>query len=102
MRLFLTTTSRSILLTAPPEQPSGPSGVGTPRAGIDPAVEDPNVLGATGRTIVRGTHSAIVGQRTAMEAARTGGLRLLYLAARPPTAGCHLRQHLRGFEWREI
>jgi hypothetical protein len=101
----MTTTSRSILLTAlllavpatgalaqrsnPADRSGGgrigvamtgrasshqdPVVVGAPGAGIDPAAEDPNVPGATGRTIVRGTHSTIAGQRAATEAARTGG-----------------------------
>jgi hypothetical protein len=51
--------------------------VGAPGAGIDPAAEDPNAPGATGRAIVRGTHSTIAGQTAATEAARTGDLGLL-------------------------
>jgi hypothetical protein len=104
----MTTTSRSILLTAlllavpatgalaqsnPADRSGGsrigvamtgrtsghqdPVVVGAPGAGIDPAAEDPNAPGATGRAIVRGTHSTIAGQTAATEAARTGGLGLL-------------------------
>jgi hypothetical protein len=39
--------------------------------GISPLAEDPSVPGATGRTIVPGSHSTIAGDRSASEAQRT-------------------------------
>jgi hypothetical protein len=49
------------------------STIGTARgAGVNDAYENPNVPGATGRTIVLGDHSTIAGDATATQMQRTG------------------------------
>jgi hypothetical protein len=58
---------------ASPANTTMSSTTGTARgAGVNDAYENPNVPGATGRTIVPGDHSTIAGDALATELQRTG------------------------------